>query len=69
MSIADRTNEIWLPHHRLDRLDQFLCEFLTTLGEEACEVVALQMVPEAFDGIEVRTVGREVNRFDMVPVE
>lgn len=39
------------------------------LGDEACEVVAFEVLPEAFDGIEVRTVGRKVNRFDMVPVE
>ena len=58
-----------LSHHRLDRLDQFLCELLTALGDEACEVVALQMLPETFDGMEVRTVGRKINRFDMVPVE
>lgn len=69
MSFADRTNELWLSHHRLDRPDQFLCEFLTALGDEASEVVALQMLPETFDGIEVRTVGRKINRFDMVPVE
>jgi len=37
--------------------------------DEAREVLAFEMLPEAFDRIEIRAVGRKVERRDVVPVE
>lgn len=39
------------------------------LGDEACEVMAFEMLPEPFDGVEVRAVRREVDRLDMMPFQ
>ena len=34
-----------------------------------CEVVSLEVLPEPFDRIEIRTVWRKVKRVDVMPVE
>lgn len=39
------------------------------LGDEACEVMAFEMLPESFYGVEVRAVRREVDRLDMMPFQ
>ena len=41
---------------------------LRFVGDEAGEVVAFEMLPEALDRIEVRAVRRQVERLDMMPV-
>lgn len=44
-----------------------LLKRMAFLRDEAGEVVALEMLPEPFYGVEVQTVGREVNRLDVMP--
>lgn len=39
------------------------------LGDEAREVMAFEMLPEPFYGVEVRAVRREVDRLDVMPVQ
>ena len=39
------------------------------LGDEACEKVAFEVLPESFDGIEVRAVWRQIERLDVMPME
>ena len=47
---------------------KFVREFLAVFGEVSGELMAFEILPEPFDGIEVRTVGRKKFHFDMVPV-
>ena len=37
--------------------------------DEAGEVVAFEVLPEPFDGVGIRTVGRQIDRLDVVPVK
>ena len=42
---------------------------LRFVGDEAGQIVALEVLPEAFDRIEIRAVGRKIERLYVVPVE
>lgn len=39
------------------------------VGDEAGQIVAFEVLPKPFDGIEIRAVGRQVERCDVVSVE
>ena len=38
-------------------------------GEVACQIVSFKMLPKALDRIEVRTIRRQINRFDVMPTQ
>lgn len=42
---------------------------LTAVCQETCHGLSFQVLPEPFDGIEVRTVGGLVEGFDVMPVK
>ena len=52
-----------------DRLFEFVGQLLGMFRDKPREVVTFEVLPEAFDRIEVGTVGREVERLDVVPVQ
>ncbi len=66
MGGADRTQCFRTGEDLTDRGEELVGEFLTPLGQEAREVVAFEMLPEPFDGVEVRAVGRQELRLDVV---
>ena len=37
--------------------------------DEAREVMVFEILPQPFDGVEVRAVGRKVDRLDVMPVQ
>ena len=69
MSFANRSEQVWVLKHVLDRGHQFLRQLFSTVGQITGEVMALEMLPEAFDGIEVRTVRRKKLRSEVMPVQ
>lgn len=69
MGAADGTDGFGRPEQCADRLEYLFLKRMAFLRDEACEVVTLEVLPEPFDGVEVRTVGREVNRLDVMPVQ
>ena len=52
----------------LDRGDELGGEFFAALGNESRQGVTFERLPKAFDGVEVGTVRRKVDRFDVMPV-
>lgn len=50
-------------------MEDLLPKCFPVLRDEAREVVAFEMLPEPFDGVEVRAVWREVDRLDVMPVQ
>lgn len=42
---------------------------MVVIGDESGEIVAFEVLPESFDGIEVRAVGRQVEWGDVMPVQ
>ena len=53
----------------LDGGDELCGEFFAALGNESRQVVIFEMLPKAFDGVEVGTVRRKLDRFDVMPVK
>ena len=66
---ANGTNEFWLIQEFLNRFAEFVAEGLSVPGEEARHSVAFEMLPEAFDRIEIRAVGRQEHFLDMMPFQ
>ena len=46
-----------------------LGELLRGAGDEVCEIIRFEAQPQAFDGVEIRAVGREEPALEVVPVE
>ncbi len=69
MSPADRPDGFRTVEHRSQGFEELVVEFLPALRDVAGHVVALEMLPEPLDGVEVGTVGRQENRDDVVPGE
>ena len=42
-------------------------EFFAPVGEVASHAVTFEILPNPLDGVKIGTVGRKINRFDMVP--
>ena len=53
----------------MERFKQLVGESLAIVGQVSCHGIALELLPEPLDGIEVGAVGRKVERLDVVPVE
>ena len=69
MCSADGSDDLRFVQKGLDRGDELGGEFFAALGNESRQVVTFEMLPKAFDGVEVGTVRRKVDRFDVMPVE
>lgn len=52
-----------------DRLFEFVGQLVGMFRDKARQVVTFEVLPEAFDRIEVGTVGRQVERLDVVPAQ
>lgn len=50
-------------------MEYLFFKYFPVLSDEAREVMAFEMLPEPFYGIEVRAVRREVDPLDMMPVQ
>ena len=68
MCVAHGAQDFGLREEFAYGVEKLVGEFLSSLSEEAREVVALEMLPEPFDGIEVRAVGGQELRLDVVPL-
>jgi hypothetical protein len=66
---TDRADGIGVREQPFDRFFEFVGQLLGMFRDKAREVVTFEVLPEAFDRIEVGTVGREVERLDVVPVQ
>ena len=69
MKGADGADELGLFQQTLEGFEQFVGEGFAVVGQESCHGLAFQVLPEPFDGIEVRTVGGQVDGLDMMPVK
>lgn len=52
-----------------DRLLKIVCECFGILGDEAAQIVALEILPRAFNWIEIRAVRGQERRADAMPIQ
>jgi hypothetical protein len=52
-----------------DGIINLVAEFLAATGEISSQIVAFEMLPESFDRVEVGTVGRKIDRLEVVPFQ
>lgn len=69
MSSADGADGFGRLEKRANGLEYLFSKCVSVLRDKARKVVAFEMLPEPFDGVEVRAVGREVDRLDVMPVQ
>ena len=55
-----------IPRWLVNRLADLLAQGLPIVGQKTGQVVALEMLPKAFDRIEIRTVGRKIDRIERI---
>ena len=69
MRFADGPDGFREIYQVLERCDDFVAEVFALFGEVACKIVSFKMLPKALDRIEVGTVRRQINRFDVMPTQ
>ncbi len=69
MCRADRPQGFGAGKQLPDPVEELVGEFLAALGQEPCEVVALEMLPESFDRVEVGAVGWQELCLDVLPAQ
>jgi hypothetical protein len=63
---ADRAQDFGLCEEFAYGVEELVGEFLAALGQEVCKMVAIEVLPEAFDWVEIGAVGRQELRIDVV---
>ena len=53
----------------LDGLGEFVFEMLTISRQDPGHGMSLEILPQAFDRVEIRAVGRQEHRLNMMPVQ
>ena len=69
MRSADGSDDFRTIHHVLDRFNKFVAEVFDLFGEVTCQAVSFQVLPKSLDRVEVGAVGRQIDRFDMMPTQ
>ncbi|MAS94918.1 MAG: hypothetical protein CMO55_17110 [Verrucomicrobiales bacterium] len=62
MGSTDRLKFVWFLEEIANRGFQLVGEFRSILRDEPREVVALEVLPESFDGVVIRALGRKEQR-------
>ena len=69
MRFADGPDGFREIYQVLERCDDFVAEVFALFSKVACQVVSFKMLPKALDRIEVGTVRRQIDRFDVMPTQ
>ena len=53
----------------LECIQQPIGQRFPVIGQKSCHGISFHVLPESFDGIEIRAVGGQIDRLDVVPVQ